>query len=38
MGAFSPTGIRCVTHKDVDSEDIDRAIEAVREIVRGWGR
>jgi threonine aldolase len=36
MGAFSPTGIRCVTHKDVDSEDIDRAIDAVREIVRGW--
>ena len=36
MGAFSPTGIRCVTHKDVDSEDIDRAIDAVREIVRSW--
>ena len=38
MGAFSPTGIRCVTHKDVDAEDIDRAIDAVREIVRDWGR
>jgi threonine aldolase len=38
MGAFSPTGIRCVTHKDVDSEDIDRAIDAVREIVRSWAR
>jgi threonine aldolase len=38
MGAFSPTGIRCVTHKDVDSEDIDRAIDAVREIVRSWSR
>jgi threonine aldolase len=36
MGAFSPTGVRCVTHKDVDSEDIDRTIEAVREIVRAW--
>jgi threonine aldolase len=36
MGAFSPTGVRCVTHKDVDSEDIDRTIEAVREIVRDW--
>jgi threonine aldolase len=36
MGAFSPTGIRCVTHKDVDSEDIDRAIDAVREIATGW--
>jgi threonine aldolase len=34
--AIGPTSIRCVTHKDVDTEDIDRAIAAIREIVAGW--
>jgi threonine aldolase len=34
--AVGPTAIRCVTHKDVDAEDIDRALSAVREIVAGW--
>jgi threonine aldolase len=36
IGAFSPTGIRCVTHKDVDRDDVDRAIAAIREIAAGW--
>ena len=27
-----PAAIRCVTHKDVDAEDIDRALDAFREI------
>ena len=27
-----PAAIRCVTHKDVDAEDIERALEAFREI------
>lgn len=36
IGAFSPTGIRCVTHKDVDTEDVDRAIAALREITASW--
>jgi threonine aldolase len=36
MGAFSATGIRCVTHKDVDTDDVDRAIAAIREIAAGW--
>jgi threonine aldolase len=31
-----PTAIRCVAHKDVDSEDIDRALDAVREITAAW--
>jgi len=30
--ASGPTSIRCVTHKDVDAEDIDRALAAIREI------
>lgn len=34
--AISPTSIRCVTHKEVDREDIDRALDAVRELTRGW--
>src|SRR5580765_3933659 len=29
---IGPGAIRCVTHKDVDGEDIDRALEAFREI------
>ena len=31
-----PTSIRCVTHKDVDSEDIHRALDAFREITAAW--
>ena len=31
-----PGQIRCVTHKDVDGEDIERALEAFREITSGW--
>jgi threonine aldolase len=34
--AMGPAAIRCVTHKDVDAEDIGRAIEAFRELTRGW--
>ncbi len=34
--AMSPTSIRCVTHKDVDAEDIARALDAIREITKGW--
>ena len=31
-----PAAIRCVTHKDVDGEDIDRALDAFREITAAW--
>jgi threonine aldolase len=34
--AVGPTAIRCVTHKDVDAEDIDRALAAVREVTAEW--
>ena len=33
---IGPTSIRCVTHKDVDREDIDRALQAFTEITRDW--
>jgi threonine aldolase len=33
---IGPGAIRCVTHKDVDREDIDRALEAFREITATW--
>ncbi len=33
---IGPTSIRCVTHKDVDSADIERAIESFREITAAW--
>jgi threonine aldolase len=33
---IGPTAIRCVTHKDVDAEDIERALEALREITAAW--
>jgi threonine aldolase len=33
--AMGPTAIRCVTHKDVDAEDIARALDAFREVVAG---
>jgi len=34
--ATGPTGIRCVTHKDVDADDIRRAVEAFRELTARW--
>jgi threonine aldolase len=34
--AIGPTAIRCVTHKDVDADDIARALDALREITKGW--
>ena len=33
---IGPGAIRCVTHKDVDREDIDRALDAFREITSTW--
>ncbi len=33
---IGPTSIRCVTHKDVDADDIDRALDAFREITAAW--
>ena len=33
---IGPTSIRCVTHKDVDADDIGRALEAFREITAAW--
>ena len=33
---IGPGAIRCVTHKDVDREDIDRALDAFREITAPW--
>jgi threonine aldolase len=33
---IGPKAIRCVTHKDVDREDVDRALAAFREITAGW--
>ncbi len=34
--AISPTSIRCVTHKDIDAEDIARALDAFKELTKGW--
>jgi threonine aldolase len=34
--AIGPASIRCVTHKDVDADDVDRAIAAIREIAGSW--
>ena len=34
--AIGPTTIRCVTHKDIDAEDIGRTLEAFAEITRKW--
>jgi threonine aldolase len=34
--AAGPAAIRCVTHKDVDAEDVDRALSALREITATW--
>jgi threonine aldolase len=33
---IGPAAIRCVTHKDVDADDVDRALEAFREITAPW--
>jgi threonine aldolase len=33
---IGPASIRCVTHKDVDRDDVDRALEAFREITAAW--
>jgi threonine aldolase len=34
--AIGPASIRCVTHKDVDAEDIARTADAFAEITRSW--
>jgi threonine aldolase len=34
--AIGPHAIRCVTHKDVDAEDIQRALDAFRELTSRW--
>jgi threonine aldolase len=34
--AMGPGAIRCVTHKDVDADDIARALEAFRELTSRW--
>ena len=36
LHAMSPTFIRCVTHKDVDADDVARARDAFKEITKGW--
>ena len=33
---IGPASIRCVTHKDVDADDIERALEAFQEITAAW--
>lgn len=33
---ISPVSVRCVTHKDVDQDDIERALQAFTEITTGW--
>jgi threonine aldolase len=34
--AIGPAAIRCVTHKDIDAEDIARTCDAFAEITRKW--
>jgi threonine aldolase len=34
--AMGPAAIRCVTHKDVDAEDIRRAVDAFGELTARW--
>ncbi len=34
--AIGPGAVRCVTHKDVDAEDIERTLTAIREITAAW--
>jgi threonine aldolase len=36
LHGLSPTSIRCVTHKDVDADDVGRALDAFTEITKGW--
>ncbi|MBI2461857.1 MAG: aminotransferase class I/II-fold pyridoxal phosphate-dependent enzyme [Candidatus Rokubacteria bacterium] len=36
LHAIGPAAIRCVTHKDVDAEDIERALAAIEEVVAAW--
>src|SRR5438552_7484293 len=36
LHAMSPTFIRCVTHKDVDGDDIRRTLDALTEITKRW--
>ena len=36
LHAVGPATIRCVTHKDVDAEDVERTLAAIREITAGW--
>ncbi len=33
---IGPASVRCVTHKDVDQDDIERAVSAVSEITQAW--
>jgi len=35
---IGPASIRLVTHKDVDRDDIHRALEVFRELTKGWPR
>jgi threonine aldolase len=35
MGAFGPTVIRAVTHLDVTRDDVLRALDAMRAVLRG---
>jgi threonine aldolase len=34
--AMGPAAIRCVTHKDVDADDIGRALDAFTELTKTW--
>jgi threonine aldolase len=34
--AIGPAAIRCVTHKDIDAEDVRRALDALGEITSRW--
>jgi threonine aldolase len=34
--AMGPAAIRCVTHKDVDADDVGRALEALGELTSRW--
>ena len=36
LHAMSPKFIRCVTHTDVDADDIRLALDAFKEITKGW--
>jgi threonine aldolase len=36
LHGIGPASIRCVTHKDVDADDIARTLEAIREITATW--